>query len=123
MGASWRLAGAVKLVRRWHPLWLAAVGSANCLQLIRQKDTLSPLIRAALGAKQIVPEVTITTPEGSVTLVDAQVLAVAPAPASSQRGSIDTLERERYSFTFPQIEVEEETGGRAWVDDWSAEPS
>jgi hypothetical protein len=72
-----------------------------------------------MRVKRIVPEVTITTLDGTVTLHNAQVLGVAPAEHGSYH---DTHELDVWSFTFHKIEVSNCTGGIAGADDWSEYP-
>jgi hypothetical protein len=119
VGTRWQLVGSVQLVRRLHPSWYAAAHTPYCLKLRRQPDALSPFIRTGLSGKRILPGVTITTPDGTVTLRNARVMGIA---SQGHTSNDHTHEVEEFSFSFQKIEVDWQTGSIPAEDDWSAYP-
>ena len=126
VGAQWQLAGTVEFVRKWNPQWFARIPSPVCLRLVRKLDALSLPIRYARNFGRLLPKVTITTPSGIVTLVNARVVGGGSVPSHSGSGSSkhskesDTWEIERIEFTFQKIEVSHKKGGVSASDDWDA---
>ena len=118
-GTRWQLVGSVKLVRRLHPSWYAAAHTPNCLKLIRKPDALSPFLKSAMTVKSILSGVTIATPDGRVSLRNAQVMGVASSKHPSNQ---DTHELEEWSLSFQKIEQTFQTGSNITIDDWSEYP-
>jgi hypothetical protein len=114
--SEWRLAGSVTT-----PAYLLRTGKS--LTLVRSFGTLASRIWAAKNLKSVVPKVEIHTPDGIVTLVNAQVLGVVPhvGPSSAKHsGSSSSEEWTAVSFSFRQIEYTSGGGASAsdsW-DDW-----
>ncbi len=68
----WCLAGTLTTSAQVMP-------ASRSLTLIRSFDSLSPAIRSAMSAKSVIPMVEINTPTHTVTLLNAQVVNIAPA--------------------------------------------
>ncbi len=93
------------------------------LDVIHRFGAGSSQIRNAMLKKAILPKVKIKTPNGAVTLVDAQIAKVGPyhPPATGNHSeSHDTFELEAIKLRFQKIDIAWTDGGTTAQDDWKA---
>lgn len=114
------------------------------ITIVKEWGAASPQGLASGAANEILSEVVIeftkTTPQGeeyiyqTVTLTDATIdeiqrfaggptaeaeAAAALRPVGTNVGKANTLELERWSFTFRKIEVEDKDGKTMFLDNWT----
>jgi hypothetical protein len=88
------------------------------LTVIHRLGPLSSQIRDAMLKNTILPKVAIKTPNGTVTLVNAKIVGIAPHFTGGHSEGTDTHELTEISFSFQKIDVTWTGGGKSNKDDW-----
>jgi hypothetical protein len=115
--AKWSLVGSVTT-----PAHLLRTG--NSLKIVHRFGALSSGIMSAMLAKSIVPKVEINTPNGTVALVNANIVGIAPYfPPAKPKGShvegADTNELEEIQITFQTITYGNLNTGTSVTGGWN----
>ena len=112
----WCLAGSVTT----SPLFITA---GHSLKLIRDIDALTPMIRSAMDSKSTIPVVEINTPNGMLTLTNAEIVNIAPlGPRAGRKHGkpLGTHELTEFEITFARITISHKSRKGLLTDDWSS---
>jgi len=106
-----------------------ATGKRQHKPLVIRKpvDGLSPLLYQALATSEVLPNLTIRVFKGSKTLLftikltNARVIRAAKEANADNK--IDTVDLEKFEFTYQTIEWTDAKSGAITQDSWSAGPA
>jgi hypothetical protein len=99
-------------------LTLPQLLASRSLKLVHRRGLVSSQLMSAMLKKTILPRVEINTPNGVVTLTNAQIVKGVPLPKHGTGRRNDTDELEEFDLVFSKFTCTWQ-GGKGGQDDWT----
>jgi hypothetical protein len=110
------------------PMTLPQLLASRSLKLVHRRGPVSSQIISAGLKKTILPKVEINTPNGTVTLTNAQIVKGVPflpkhgtGRQGGRAGSNDTYEIEEFDMTFSDVTFTNVFKNKSGKDSWSSQ--